>query len=288
MGDGQQRPADPHRRPLRDGEEVVAESRGAFLHVPLDHFLASLRAALRRGLAPTLYRERGLDSMEPCAEVICGRSAARATTGSRTVVVTGRLARGHRGRRRVRRLRLPRPPGLGSERGALARRVGSRAGAPDLRPGLDSAAWGRSRPSEGDEGIAAARETGARADCRAIPVPGRRRTSAGGIGRQRGLEAATPLLGPAKVRRRLAVSPTMRPYPFWGGQLRHEGRVMQSARGPVDRPANALGRDGQGAPRKIGSRRTAVTGPGGIRRRSSTRCDRTGNHIQAAQPVRTC
>ncbi len=26
---------------LRDGDEVVAESRGAFLHVPLDHFLAS-------------------------------------------------------------------------------------------------------------------------------------------------------------------------------------------------------------------------------------------------------
>lgn len=26
---------------LRDGDEIVAESRGAFLHVPLDHFLAS-------------------------------------------------------------------------------------------------------------------------------------------------------------------------------------------------------------------------------------------------------
>ena len=26
---------------LRDGDEVVAESRGAFLHVPLDHFLAT-------------------------------------------------------------------------------------------------------------------------------------------------------------------------------------------------------------------------------------------------------
>jgi acyl-coenzyme A thioesterase PaaI-like protein len=26
---------------LSDGDEVVAESRGAFLHVPLDHFLAS-------------------------------------------------------------------------------------------------------------------------------------------------------------------------------------------------------------------------------------------------------
>ena len=26
---------------LRDGEEVLAEARGAFLHVPLEHFLAS-------------------------------------------------------------------------------------------------------------------------------------------------------------------------------------------------------------------------------------------------------
>jgi acyl-CoA thioesterase FadM len=26
---------------LRDGDEILAESRGAFLHVPLDHFLGT-------------------------------------------------------------------------------------------------------------------------------------------------------------------------------------------------------------------------------------------------------
>ena len=33
---------------LRDGDEVLAEARGAFLHVPLDHFLATPEGAPAR------------------------------------------------------------------------------------------------------------------------------------------------------------------------------------------------------------------------------------------------
>jgi Thioesterase superfamily len=66
---------------LRDGDEVLAEARAAFLHVPLEHFLAAGGARRRSGLAPAPRRLTAPGRMRACCSArSCTRTWAAPPT----------------------------------------------------------------------------------------------------------------------------------------------------------------------------------------------------------------